>query len=127
MQKRETKNRDDVDFEIKFFEDVLVKRPNFTEALAALGDLYTKKGLYEKGLHVDKKLAGLKPDDPMVLYNLACSYSLVNDIDHALATIKQAIGYGYNDFGYLEQDSDLMNLRQDDRFKQFLCGIKKAK
>ena len=39
--------QDDTDFEIRFYESLLEKKPDFIEALAALGDLYTHKGFYE--------------------------------------------------------------------------------
>ena len=122
--KKEIKKQDDIDFEIQFIEAVLQKNPNFVEALTALGDLYTKRGLYEKGLQIDERLSRLKPNDPIILYNLACSYSLVNDVDRSLETIKRAIGYGYDDIEHLERDSDLENLRGDNRFKEFLSKIR---
>ena len=124
MDKKEDKENSHMYFEIQFFEAILNELPDFDEVLIALGDLYTKKGLYEKGLEIDQKLSRLKPRDPVVFYNLACSYSLIHDIDKSLETIKRAIQYGYDDFDYLESDGDLHNLRQDDRFKQFFSKVK---
>ncbi len=123
--KKETNKQDDLDFEIRFIESVLQKNPLFLEALIALGDLYTKRGFHEKGLEIDQKLLRLKPQDPIVLYNLACSYSLVNEIEKSLQTIKSAIEFGYSDFRYLGQDNDLENLRRDSRFQEFLSTLKK--
>ncbi|MFA5059448.1 MAG: hypothetical protein WC676_02350 [Candidatus Omnitrophota bacterium] len=122
--KKEFKKQDNLDFEIAFYEGILKYSPNFTEALIALGDHYTKRGLYEKGLNVDERLAKLKPEDPLVFYNLACSYSLLGDIDKSLQSIEQAVKRGYKDFSYLEHDADLIKLRADDRFQQFLSKIK---
>ncbi len=117
------KKVDDTDFEIAFYEGIIHKQPNFIEALGALGDLYTKKGDYHKGLVIDEKLAQLKPDDPIVLYNLACSYSLLKDIDKALDVIKQAVKCGYDEFEYLLEDEDLTNLQKDPRFKRYITRI----
>ncbi len=122
--KKENKKQNDIDFEIQFIEGVLKEKPDFIEALVALGDLYTKRGFFEKGLEIDKQLARLRPSDPTILYNLSCSYSLVNNVDKSLEAMKLAIGYGYSDYGYLENDSDLDNLRQDSRFQQFFVTIK---
>lgn len=113
-----------MDFEIRFYEGLLQKKPDFVQALIALGNLYTKKGLYAQGLEIDKKLAALKPEDPIILYNLACSYSLLKDTDSALKTIKRAVTYGYDNLDHLEQDNDLSNLRNDDRFKKYLARIR---
>lgn len=117
--------KEDTLFEIRFFEGILTKDPEFIEALAALGDLYTKNGLYEKGLAIDLRLTELRPQDPTVLYNLACSYSLIKDLDNALGIMKKAICYGYNDFGYLEKDNDLVNLRADQRFQRYYKRVRK--
>ena len=125
MNKKDIKKEENLDFEIQFIESVVKNRPHFVEALVALGDLYTKRGFYEKGLSIDEKLANLRPDDSMILYNLACSYSLLNDIDKALEAIKKAIERGYNDFDYLQYDNDLENLRQDNRFQEFFVTVKK--
>ena len=114
------KHSDDIDFEIKFYEGILKEQPDFIEALMALGDLYTKKGMIREGLAIDHRLLKLKPRDPIVLYNLACSYSLGGDIDQALSTMKSAVENGYDDFEYLFEDKDLENLKRDARFKQYM-------
>ena len=121
------KQQEDFDFEVTFYEKILERKPDFIEALMALGDLYTKKGRAADGLKIDQKLAQLRPDDSAVLYNLACSYSLVNNLEASLNTIKKAIEYGYDNLAYLERDNDLDNLRRDERFKEFFVGIKGKK
>ncbi len=115
---------DEIDFEIKFYEGLLEKKPDFVEALALLGDLYTRRGMYERGLKIDEQLAVLRPSDAIVFYNLACSYSLLKEIDKSLRSIKRAINCGYSDFEHLDKDSDLDNLRADERFKKFLSRVK---
>ncbi len=63
----------DDEFEIWFLEGVLESYPAYVEGLMFLGNVYTANGMYEKGLKIDIKLAKLKPSDPLVHYNLACS------------------------------------------------------
>ncbi len=118
---------DNMDFEIEFCERLLKKRPHFIQALSLLGDLYTRKGLYLQGLKVDEMLYLLKPRDLVVLYNLACSYSLLNEKDKALRSIKQAIHCGYDDFHHIENDTDLDNLRSDSRFRKYFSRIKNSR
>ena len=118
---------DNSDFEILFYEGILQKKGDFLEALSALGNLHTQKGMYQKGLIVDQKLSQLRPGDPVILYNLACSYSLLSETDLALRTIKKAINCGYDDFEHLERDQDLVNLRKDNRFMRYFQRIKNQK
>jgi len=115
MYKKKRKKR--TDFEIEFYKRLLVHKPDFIPALIALGDAYTRKGMYEEGLEIDKKLSQLRPEDPIVFYNLACSYSLLGDTQQALKCLKKAIVLGYDDFHYMEKDKDLKNLRKTAEYK----------
>lgn len=116
-----------LDFEIRFYEGVIEKSNTFIEALMALGDLYTKKGDFVKGFDVDKKLALMRPEDPLVFYNLACSLSLLQRVDEALEAIKKAIARGYSDFAYMLKDKDLINLHRDERFRSYLSRLAERK
>ncbi len=127
MVKKVIKKQEEIDFEIRFYEGILDQSPDFVEALMLLGDLYTKRGLYKKGLTIDVKLSYLRPKDPFVFYNLACSYALTENIPKALKSVKLAIENGYDDFTFLEQDEDLKNLLDDSHFCKFLTKVKREK
>ena len=119
MQKR-SKVKELLGFEIGFYERLIQEHPNFVDALMALGEAYTRRGWYEKGLAVDLKLTQLKADAPIVWYNLACSYSLLHRHDEGLQALRQALALGYDDFKYLEKDPDLVSLRRSTQFRRFL-------
>ena len=110
-RKRAVQYADDVALEASFFEGLVQRDPTYVEALQFLGECYTKQGAWEKAMKVDRRLACLCPEAPMVQYNLACSYSLLNKLPQALVALKSAIDLGFNDFGWLSQDPDLANLR----------------
>jgi tetratricopeptide (TPR) repeat protein len=115
---------EDLDFQLSFYEGIVKGNPGFAEALIALGEIYTKKGLYEKGLAVDKKLITLRPDNPIVYYNLACSHSLLGDITNSFKALRRAIDLGYDDFAFMHNDPDLYNLRRDERFSELMRKVK---
>ena len=119
MQKR-SKSTEQLDFEIRFYERLLATHPQFAEALMALGEAYTRRGWHEKGLTVDLKLTQLKATDPVVWYNLACSYALLNRLDDSFASLSRAIDLGYNDFEHLLNDPDLSLLRQSPKLRHLL-------
>ena len=106
-------------FEIKFYENILKDRPDCVFVLVPLGDAYTRKGFYKEGLDVDRKLARLKPDDPIVYYNLACSLSLLGKEKEALETLKKAVLFGYDDFSYIKKDTDLEIVRNLPEYEKF--------
>jgi tetratricopeptide (TPR) repeat protein len=122
-----SRKKDDIEFEIAFYENIVKETPNFIEVLIALGDLYTRAGQWQKGLDVDLKLAQLRPDDAIIYYNLACSYALLNQTRPALASLTKAIEYGYNDFKHLKEDPDLSNLLKDAQVQEFLARVEKKR
>lgn len=115
---------EDLEFDICFCEGLIAKCPDFVEALVLLGELYTHQGLYEKGLTIDQQLVRLRPEDPVVFYNLACSYSLLKRMDEAFDAMRTAIALGYDDFSHMGQDQDLENLFRDSRFREYLTDLK---
>lgn len=126
---RETKpssrksSKEDLAFEIKFFEAIAHRDPDYIEALQILGDAYTRTGQWENGLKIDQRLAKLCPDNPLVFYNLACSYSLMKQLDQAFAALTEAVKRGYDDARWLNKDPDLDNLRQDNRFEKIRTDL----
>ncbi|MBP7087812.1 MAG: hypothetical protein KBB01_00790 [Candidatus Omnitrophica bacterium] len=110
--------------EMRFYENLLKGRPNFVEVLISLGDIYTKKGLYREGLAVDRKLADLRPEDPIVHYNLACSLSLLGEVKEAMVYLKKAVLLGYDEFEYILKDPDLENIRKLPGFDKFFNKLK---
>ena len=111
-------------WEIEFYEDIVSRNPNYVEVLMLLGSLYTGSKMYAKGLNVDQRLAQLKQDDPIVQYNLACSYSLLNQADKAIEVLKKAIELGYSDVDHMTKDTDLDNLRSDPRYVEIVDRIR---
>ncbi|MCL1943608.1 MAG: transglutaminase domain-containing protein [Candidatus Azobacteroides sp.] len=60
-----------------------------------------------------------------IYYNLACTYSLLNQKDKAVDYFKKALSLGYDDRAYIEADTDLDNIRKDKRFIKLLAGMPK--
>src|SRR5689334_20807646 len=102
----------DLDIETGFIAGVVQRDPQFVEALQILGDDYTRRGKFQEGLKIDEQLVQLRPDDPTMLYNLACSYALTKHYERAVAILDRAIEQGYRDFKWLVKDPDLRGLRQ---------------
>ena len=110
-----------LDFEISFFERLVEESPNFVDALIPLAEAYTRKGLYAKGLHIDKRLAKICPKDSTVRYNLACSLALLGRKKEAFSALLSAIKLGYCDFEHLRKDPDLKSLHTEPQFKQLIA------
>jgi|ERR1051326_1705138 tetratricopeptide (TPR) repeat protein len=116
----------DLDIEIGFMRGVVQRDPSFVEALQILGDDYTRRGRFLDGLKVDEQLVKLRPEDPTMLYNLACSYALTKRYEQAASALSRAIERGYRDFKWLVKDPDLQGLRAHPIFKNIQTKIRKV-
>jgi len=104
------------DFELRFFESILERCPEQVDVLRVHADNLTARGLYARGLEVDRRLVNLRPRDPSVHYNLACSYALMHHTEEAIAALESALELGYHDFEHMLSDPDLEHIREDGRF-----------
>jgi tetratricopeptide (TPR) repeat protein len=117
----------DLDVQIGFIEGVIKRDPGYVDALQLLGDNYTKRGRYIEGLEVDERLARLDPKNPLVFYNLACSYSLTDRFDLAVKALKKALKLGYRDFHWLARDPDLRKLRKHPDYQDIADALRQMK
>jgi tetratricopeptide (TPR) repeat protein len=117
----------DLDTKIEFIEGLVRRDPNYVDALQLLGDHYTQRGRFPEGLQVDERLASLEPQNSLVFYNLACSYSLTGQFDRAVAALEKALSLGYRDFAWLSKDPDLKNLRAQPAYRDLKEKISRLK
>ena len=116
--------RQNLDIEIGFMEGVVRRDPDYIEALQILGDNYTRRGRFQDGLKIDERLAQIRPQDSLVHYNLACSYSLLDQIEEAAQALDRALSLGYRDFKWLAEDPDLANLREHPQYRKIRAKIR---
>jgi len=81
--------------------------------LAALGDGEGAQALAARATAVD-------PEDPMLLYNLACMYACLGNNEEALKHLESAVDKGYGHKDWIEHDSALDLIRESPRFKALL-------
>jgi tetratricopeptide (TPR) repeat protein len=117
----------DLDIEIGFLEGIVQRDPQYLDALQLLGDDYTRRGKYLSGLRVDQKLSQLRPRDPLVFYNLACSLCLTKNYNEAALALEQAINLGYRDFKWLAEDPDLHDLRKQPVYRRIRAKLRQIK
>ena len=82
-------------------------------ALVQLGDR-------ERGLDWTRRAYAIDSEDPGVLYNVACAYANMGQIDDAIACLEKAVQNGFGHREWFENDSDLDPLRGDDRFQALM-------
>jgi TM2 domain-containing membrane protein YozV len=67
---------------------------------------------FNKGLEI-------QPQDISLHFNLACAYSLTEQVDKAYAHLDRAVKLGFTDFDKIKTHDDLAYVRIQDRFEEF--------
>ena len=99
------------------YEKALYHHKGFKQAIINLSTAYMKYKRFDKALEMLQ--AGQKkfPEDPLIDYNLACYYSLTENLGPGLSALQKAVEKGYKQFKQMETDPDLNNLRQSGEYK----------
>jgi hypothetical protein len=121
--KLNSRDVDQLEFEVSFFFNILQQRPDSVDVLIPLANNLTELGYYSDGLVIDRKICSLLPNDSTAHYNLACSLSLMNLLDEAFVVLRRACDLGYVDFEHMRCDSDLAALHHDPRFIDISRGF----
>ncbi len=62
----------------------------------------------------------IDPEEPSILYNVACAYANLGQPEEAMDCLEKAIKYGFGHKEWVENDSDLNSLRSHPRFQALL-------
>jgi tetratricopeptide (TPR) repeat protein len=106
------------DFEMEFWGRVLDRDPYYHDVLRRQAEALARAGRHQELLPIDRRMVELRPQSPVVRYNLACTLARLDMKDDALAALRQAVELGYDDFGHIETDTDLDTLRELPEFKK---------
>jgi serine/threonine protein kinase/Tfp pilus assembly protein PilF len=77
-------------------------------------------GERQRALEWTRRALSIEPDDPGVLYNVACCYSNLARPEEAIDCLEKAINNGFGFKQWIENDSDLDPLRSRPRFLALL-------
>ena len=66
-----------------------------------------------------KKGLEIHPKDISLHFNIACAYSLTEQVDKAYLHLDKAVNLGFNDFDKIKSHDDLAYVRIQDRFDEF--------
>ena len=70
----------------------------------------------ERGVEWAARALAMEPEEPQVLYNVACVYALLGESEQALDCLEKSITHGWGQKEWMENDPDLVSLRSHPRF-----------
>jgi len=88
-------------------------------ALGRLGDHQRSRDWAARALAID-------PEETSILYNVACNYALLQDNDQALDCLEKAVRNGFGHKEWIENDPDLLSVRNHPRFQALLQGLSRS-
>ena len=98
---------------------------NFVLPLWNLATLYILQKNYTDAEATFRKVLEADPEDPDAYYNIACMNSLLKKDEIALEFLEDSFKKGYKNFGHIEKDTDMDNIRNSDAFKALIIKYKK--
>ena len=104
--------------EVAIYESHVKKVPEDARARVLLANCYAHQGRLEDAKREADMAMALRPDDTMILYNIACVFCLMNNPKDALVALSKAKETGYRSPAWVRQDPDLAILHGDPEFEE---------
>jgi serine/threonine protein kinase/Flp pilus assembly protein TadD len=102
--------------EMRALERQLELVPEDVRARSLLAADYANLGRSEDAVRHLEMTVALRPNDSNVLYNAACTYTVLGKKAEALDLLRRALASGYSNFDWPRQDPDLISLHADPEF-----------
>jgi TolB-like protein/Flp pilus assembly protein TadD len=103
---------------MQLLPDYLLQNPDDARARMVYAITLASVGRRDEAAAEGDHALELSPDDPLMLYNVACLFAQLREIERAIAALGRAITAGYWDIGWMAHDPDLDPLRDHPRFRE---------
>ena len=104
--------------EIAILEAQLKKTPEDARVRVLLAGNYASQGRFDDAKREVDLAMALRPDDTMILYNIACTLCEMDKTEDAMVALKKAWEAGYRNPVWTRQDPDLAKLHGDPEFER---------
>ena len=83
-------------------------------------------GRMERAAEWASRALKLDPENPAILYNVACVYSQMGDLDKALDILENLARTGFGYAEWIEKDPDLEPVRDHPRYRDFKSLLRRS-
>jgi tetratricopeptide (TPR) repeat protein len=101
---------------VRIAEERLKLQPDDVRALYMGANGLIALGDHDRALEWATLALGMEPDEPMVLYNVACIFSLAGKREEAINHLERSVHLGLRQVGWIQNDSNLDPIRAHPRF-----------
>jgi adenylate cyclase len=124
---RETEARQAYQQCLRKIEDHLQLNPDDVRAVYMKSGSLSGIGENVEALEWADRALSMDPEEPSVLYNVACNYALMNEKEKALDCIEKAFAKGFGHIEWMENDPDFLSIKNHPRFKALMRGLAAAR
>ena len=107
----------------RLIDERLELNPDDARACQLGAGLAANLGEKDAALDYARRALTINPDDPLLLYNIACMYALLGNANEALNCLEKSVDKGYGQKDWVEHDNDLDSLRELPRFQRIVEGM----
>ncbi len=119
---KEDQRRNFLQRAILILENQVMKAPEDARARSLLAAMYAEQERAEDAIREMNFAVTLRPNDPTLHYNCACTYAQMKMKGESLQSLKRAWEAGYRDVDWVRRDPDLELLHGDPEFERLYPG-----
>jgi TolB-like protein/Flp pilus assembly protein TadD len=112
---------------LRRIDNHLQLNPDDVRAVYMKSGSFASLGDYAQALEWSDRALSMDPEEPSVLYNVACNYALINETEKSLDCIEKAFDKGFGHKEWMEHDPDFATLKNHPRFKALMRGFAAAR
>ena len=109
--------------QVDLIDHQLELNPTDTRALILGGVANANVGNEQRAVELTERAIAVDQEDPMLLYNAACTFARLGRTDDALVALEHAVEQGWGDKAWLEHDSDLDSIRSAPRYQAIVQAM----
>ena len=108
---------------LELAEKAILSNPEDARACYMGAGAMIRLGQRERGQRWADRALAIDPDDPAILYNVACAHAGLGNADRALECLESTVKAGASYREWMLNDSDLEPLRGNERFAALLASL----
>lgn len=107
---------------MEMFPRFLSEHPDDARAHIFYAQTLAKLKQADKAKDIGKRAYELSPNDTVMLYNLACLFSRLEERETAVDYLKKSCASGYQNYEWIKRDADFDNIRNEPGYIELMEG-----
>jgi serine/threonine protein kinase len=107
---------------LEMFPKYLSQHPDDARGFIFYAQTLAKVKQIDKAREIGKRAYELTPNDTVMLYNLACLFSRLEEKETSVDYFRKALESGYQNYEWIKRDADFDNIRNEPSYIELMKG-----